>query len=182
MAAAVADAGAAAEDAVLATAEPGDPTSATTLVLGVLGPDEAAVGGVGDSRVYWVDGGGGRDRLLTEDDSWAQEAIRGGIPAADAYASAQAHVITRCLRTDAREPTPPRVRLVGIDGPGHLVACTDGLWNYVEPPDELAALVASADDPTPIGIVRHLIEFALNAGGSDNVTVAVIAVGVPAAT
>jgi serine/threonine protein phosphatase PrpC len=165
------------ERAVLDLARPGDPTSATTLVLGALGPDHAVVGSIGDSRIYWIDAGPDGHQALTDDDSWAQEAIRNGIPPADAHASPQAHIITRCLRTDAQEPTPPNLSVVEIAGPGHLVVCTDGLWNYVEPPDDLAALVASSPDPSPIGVARHLVEYANNAGGSDNITVAVITAG-----
>ena len=64
---------------------------------------------------------------------------------------------------------------------GLLVVCTDGLWNYFDEPAKLAELVAAASDPSPAGIARWLTDAALDAGGQDNITVAVVPVG-PAQT
>jgi serine/threonine protein phosphatase PrpC len=174
---AVETAAAAAEQAVVALAGPHDPTSATTIVLGATGPGVTVVGNIGDSRAYWIDGNGGPHEVLTVDDSWAQQAISEGATPAEAYASPRAHVITRCLRTDATEPTPPNLTVVEVGGPGRIVVCSDGLWNYLETAADIAVAVGDATDPSPLGISRHLVEVALNAGGVDNVTVAVIPTG-----
>jgi serine/threonine protein phosphatase PrpC len=166
-----------AEAAVVALTTPQDATTATTMVLGALGPGGAVVGSIGDSRAYWLDAGTGAHQVVTTDDSWAEQAIRDGLAPGDAYSSPHAHVITRCLRSDNAGPTPPNVSVLEISGPGTLVVCTDGLWNYAQPPDDLARHAAITAGQPPIDIARRLVQMALDAGGSDNITVAVIPAG-----
>jgi serine/threonine protein phosphatase PrpC len=65
-------------------------------------------------------------------------------------------------------------------GPGRLILCSDGLWNYVPDADELALLVGAVTaDGSPVGVARALTAVALDKGGRDNITVAVVDV-VPA--
>jgi serine/threonine protein phosphatase PrpC len=175
--AALAAAAGRAEAAVVAITTPRDATTATTMVLGALGPGAAAVGSIGDSRAYWIDAGAAAHQVVTIDDSWAEQAIRDGVAPDDAYASPHAHVITRCLRSDTAGPTPPNISVLEISGPGALIVCTDGLWNYAQPPDDLARHAAIATGQHPIDIARRLVQTALDAGGSDNITVAVIPAG-----
>ena len=52
--------------------------------------------------------------------------------------------------------------------------CTDGLWNVIHGEDELAALVTSPGDHSPLALARRLVSTAIDRGGPDNVTVAVI--------
>ena len=59
-------------------------------------------------------------------------------------------------------------------GPGSLVMCTDGLWNYLPHAAEIAPFCANDDSTTT---ARALVDHALGAGGHDNVTVAVIRIG-----
>ena len=67
---------------------------------------------MGDSRAYWLgDAGGGR--VLTVDDSWAEERIAEGIDAELAYADPGAHTITRWLGADA-ESFDPAVTLLDV--------------------------------------------------------------------
>lgn len=166
-----------AEEAVREHAPAAGRYSATTIVLGAVGPGFSVIGSVGDSRAYWLDSDPGGSRLLTVDDSWAQEAIGLGVPPEEAYSSRHAHVITRCLRTDDTRITPPNVAIVEVTGPGTLCVCTDGLWNYAESADELAAVAAAAPDRRPLVVASHLLDFALDSGGFDNVTVVVVPVG-----
>jgi serine/threonine protein phosphatase PrpC len=60
--------------------------------------------------------------------------------------------------------------------PGVLVLCSDGLWNYFSRPEQLADLLAAAEDGALDG-ARRLVRAALDAGGGDNVAVAVVPVG-----
>jgi len=147
----------------------------TTAVVALVVGDVVHVGSVGDSRAYWL-GASGSARTLTTDDSLAQDRIAEGTPADVAYADVDAHTITRWLGADA-ELTEPSVASIPIEEPGLVVLCTDGLWNYVEEPDRL--LEASGEWPgrRPIEVARHLVTVALEAGGQDNVTVAVLPVG-----
>lgn len=160
---------------------PGKPS--TTLVAGVIGRGLAVMASVGDSRGYWLADGGTNQRL-TVDDSWAEAAIASGVPEPAAYAAPQAHVITSWIGGDAGD-VDPAVATVRLDEAGLVVVCSDGLWNYLPGPDDLAA-AADTGAPAPEGVsrplavARRLVDTALQAGGSDNITVAVVIVG-PAA-
>jgi serine/threonine protein phosphatase PrpC len=61
-----------------------------------------------------------------------------------------------------------------LPGPGRLLLCSDGLWNYAEQPAELAAKIAEQPaDVDPLPLARFLTDFARQAGGHDNITVVV---------
>nr|MDQ2724566.1 protein phosphatase 2C domain-containing protein [Actinomycetota bacterium] len=160
---------------------PGRPS--TTMVLALVAPGTALTASVGDSRGYWLPDQG-TSRRLTVDDSWAEAAIAAGVPEPAAYAAPQAHVITNWIGGDASDDDPT-VTAVDLDTPGLLVVCSDGLWNYLPAPEDLAAAVVAGDEhgievSRPLAVARHLVQVALDAGGSDNVTVAVITAGPPA--
>jgi serine/threonine protein phosphatase PrpC len=144
----------------------------TTIVAVLARSGQVVSGNVGDSRAYWVGLDGSR-ALLSTDDTWVREAIESGIPAAAARVSPRAHEITGWLGPDAGA-IEPHVASYSAPGDGFVVVCSDGLWNYSESADSIATLVQSSPDPAPTGIARHLCEFALDAGGGDNVTVAVV--------
>jgi len=149
--------------------------SCTIVAASVVGGD-VSVGWVGDSRAYWIDET--EARRLTRDDSWAEEQISAGLMSeAEANADPRAHQINAWLGADA--PDDPVHSLEFTAGrPGWLVLCTDGLWNYVDEADALGELVRSAahDDPSPLTIADRLTDVALDAGGHDNITVAVLVV------
>jgi serine/threonine protein phosphatase PrpC len=163
-----------AQQAVLPPAGPsGDTDGSTTLTLALVRPGEIVVANVGDSRAYWI-GDDGRNILLSVDDSWQNFATAAGLPDAVALDPSRVHEITAWLGPDA-DMVAPHVMRHKPDGGGLVVLCSDGLWNYVEPPDSLGALVAESADRRPAGVARHLVRAAIDAGGSDNVTVAVLA-------
>ncbi|MEV3922112.1 PP2C family serine/threonine-protein phosphatase [Actinomadura coerulea] len=204
---------AAAAVAALATS-PSDAPSCTYVSAVTRGP-AVTVGWIGDSRAYWLaaDGsaGPGEDagagpapdeldaaevstgdmaelaasRRLTEDDSWAAFMVaEGSLTEAEAEAHPNAHVITAWLGADAGQVSP-HVATFRPGGPGTLLVCSDGLWNYFPAAADLAALLAvpgggspgTAADP--LGAARTLVSRALEAGGRDNITVAVIPVPSP---
>ncbi|MDQ3153382.1 MAG: hypothetical protein M3R63_17285, partial [Actinomycetota bacterium] len=57
---------------------------------------------------------------------------------------------------------------------GVVVVCTDGLWNYLDNVDELAAALPAEALEAPLHAARQLVEVALHRGGRDNITVAVL--------
>jgi serine/threonine protein phosphatase PrpC len=148
---------------------------ACTLVGAVVTDRLLIVGWVGDSRVYWVP----VDRAapparLTEDDSWAAQMVAAGLMSeAEAYADERAHAITGWLGADAYE-LEPHTASFKPDGPGVVVVCTDGLWNYAEAAEEMAEVVPLDAGPRPLHSARVLVGHALDGGGHDNVTVAVL--------
>ncbi|HEX3333456.1 MAG TPA: PP2C family serine/threonine-protein phosphatase [Acidimicrobiales bacterium] len=151
-----------------------DLSPSTTLVAAVVTTDGIVVGSVGDSRAYWLSPTTGHSRTLTMDDSWAQDSIAEGVAPEVAYAHPEAHTITRWIGSDT-DSAEPAVVAAGVSEPGLLVLCTDGLWNYFEDAERLAALIPFGA-ATPIDTARMLTDAALAAGGQDNITVAVIPV------
>jgi serine/threonine protein phosphatase PrpC len=63
------------------------------------------------------------------------------------------------------------VQTITAVGPGCLLLCSDGLWNYLPDAADIARICSGADAAEA---ARALTEFALAAGGQDNITVAVI--------
>ncbi|MCP2339676.1 PP2C family serine/threonine-protein phosphatase [Actinomadura rupiterrae] len=119
----------------------------------------------------------GASRRLTDDDSWAAFMVASGaLTEAEAEAHPNAHVITAWMGADAGE-VRPHVRGFLPDRPGTLLVCSDGLWNYFPGAEDLAAVLRNAQaDPAadPTGAARTLVRHALDAGGRDNITVAVL--------
>ncbi|MFG3150736.1 PP2C family serine/threonine-protein phosphatase [Streptomyces sp. NPDC048219] len=155
---------------------------ACTLVGAVVTSGLLVVGWVGDSRVYWVP----VDRStpparLTEDDSWAAQMVAAGLMnEAEAYADERAHAITGWLGADAYE-LEPHTASFKPDRPGVVVVCTDGLWNYAESAEEMARAVPLDAAARPLHSARVLVGHALDGGGHDNVTVAVVPFPAPPA-
>ena len=116
----------------------------------------------------------GGSRRVTRDDSLAEEIVAAGLATMDeAMASPQAHVITRWLGADLPEPEP-HVEQFQPTGPGVLLLCSDGLWNYRPEAAELAAMVMPAAQTRPLDAAADLAKFAVDSGGLDNVTVVLI--------
>lgn len=121
---------------------------------------------VGDSRVYVVDDG--QIEQVTVDHSYVQELVdRGEITAAEAYAHPDRNIITRAIGDGDPDFDAWLVPVV----PGQqLVIATDGLTNVL-PDATVASIVGRADDPAVAA--SRLVDSALAAGASDNVTVIV---------
>ena len=152
-------------------AEP-DPPS-TTVVLALVQDQVATIAWAGDSRAYWVDGAGVQQ--LTHDHSWMNEIVSSGQMTAEAAEhDSRAHAITRWFGADNADTPPAEVVRFAIPGPGTLLLCTDGLWNYAPAPEALGAVVADAKATDALALADHLVQFANDAGGRDNVTVAVL--------
>lgn len=154
-----------------------------TFAAAVLHENMIAAGWVGDSRVYWLPDSGNAQQLSI-DDSWATQRIQLGVARDVAEADPQAHAITRWLGADS-PATDVRCATIDVgDQPGWLLVCSDGLWNYVSPADDLRSLVAeyAVADPDPLAIAEALVAFANGKGGHDNITAALARLPFPAAT
>jgi len=164
-----------------------DGAPASTYVSAVVGPQQITVCWLGDSRAYWlaanaavpagphdtIDITGGSKRV-TRDDSLAEEIVAAGLATMDeAMASPQAHVITRWLGADLPEPQA-HIEQFTPSGPGVLLLCSDGLWNYRPEAAELAAMAMPAALARPLDAAADLAKFALDSGGLDNITVVII--------
>lgn len=162
----------AAQQAVLSVERPGSTGNPScTLVAGVLWPERATVDvcWLGDSRAYWLAPDEGVQ--LTDDHSWANEVVAAGdATREEAEQDPRAHTITRWLGADAINLEPGVV--TAAVGPGRLVVCSDGLWNYESQADALADRVGAIDGDSLVVAVT-LTDYARDAGGRDNITVVV---------
>ncbi len=136
------------------------------------GAIQAAIGHVGDSRVYLYRGG--ELRQLTDDHSWVGEQIRAGAMSdADARRHPWRNVVTRAISGGA-DPDVDVVELPLMAG-DRLLLCSDGLSGVVTE-DRIAAIVA-ADAGSAPGLeatCEALIAEANAAGGPDNITTVLI--------
>ena len=149
-----------------------------TLVAAVLEDGVVHYCGLGDSRIYLLpDAGDGQ--ILTVDDSMAQVLIAGGTPRAEAEASKQAHSITKWLGKDSPDIVP-RVGQVEVSGPGWLLACSDGLWNYASEPAPSRRRSRRPGRPTRSRSHVTWSRSPTSAAGQDNIAVALARVGEPA--
>jgi serine/threonine protein phosphatase PrpC len=147
---------------------------AATYVSATVDRDVVTMCWLGDSRAYWLAEDPADCVRLTQDDSLAEEIVAAGLASVDeAMASPQAHVITRWLGADLPDPEPHVARFVP-PGPGVVLVCSDGLWNYRPEPDGLAALALPTALTEPLAAAAGMVKFALDKGGLDNITVVLI--------
>jgi serine/threonine protein phosphatase PrpC len=164
---------AAAQQALAGLDEPGrgDPPSAT-FVSAVMTTEAVTLCWLGDSRAYWLGSRTGSDaERLTCDDSVAGEMVAAGLVSEDAaMALPGAHVVTGWVGANS-PAAPPHVATFTPPGPGVLLLCSDGLWNYQPEATGLAGLALPGALTDPLGTAAALVKFALDAGGADNITV-----------
>ena len=125
---------------------------------------------VGDSRTYHF----AQDTfsLVTRDHSEVQELIDAGrLTLSQARASARRNVITRALGAGAGPVVPVDRFLLPAQAGDRFVICSDGLSALVSEP-VIEAVVHSARPPRQVA--RELVDRALAAGGTDNVTVLIV--------
>ncbi|WP_327717159.1 protein phosphatase 2C domain-containing protein [Streptomyces sp. NBC_00490] len=165
----------AAEPATAREHAPHQNAPACTIVGAIVTSGLLVVGWVGDSRAYWVPvDRGSLPARLTEDDSWAAQMVAAGLMnEAEAYADERAHAITGWLGADAYE-LEPHTASFKPDRAGVVVVCTDGLWNYAEAAQEMAEAVPLDAAVRPLHSAQVLVGHALDGGGHDNVTVALV--------
>lgn len=151
----------------------GDSPPSCTFVAAAVQDPVAVVGVVGDSRAYWLPDGG-EPRVLTIDDSVAGQQIAAGTPRAQAESGPQAHAITRWLGVDS-PGQEARLTTLEAEGPGWLLLCSDGLWNYVSEAAAIGDLfrrTAATVGDGPRDLAAAMVDWAVAAGGHDNITVA----------
>jgi serine/threonine protein phosphatase PrpC len=174
-----------AESAVASLAESPGGVGSATFVSAVITSSAATLCWLGDSRAYWLGGPATpapespapespapeTAQRLTRDDSLAEEMVAAGLlPADEALSSPHAHVVTRWVGADPGEATP-HVVTFEPPGPGVLMLCSDGLWNYQPDAGKLAELALPTALTNPLGAAQALVTFAIEAGGRDNITV-----------
>jgi protein phosphatase len=140
----------------------------TTMVVVAFRQGKAWCAHIGDSRMYRLRG----DRLeqITEDHTWVARAIKmGDISLDQARTHPWRHVLFQCLgRKDMRQVELYPLEMQPKD---LLLLCSDGLTEEVSDAEVSSLLQVEA---TWEVIAQTLIEAAIEAGGSDNITVVLI--------
>lgn len=129
----------------------------------------AEIAHVGDSRAYLLR----EDELkpLTEDHSLVAEMVRSGdLTRAQAAEHPQKNLITRAL--GAEEAVEVDTATIPIEAGDRILLCSDGLSDMVT--EDRISEVLSKPSPDPETPVRQLLSEALEAGGTDNVTIVLL--------
>ena len=123
---------------------------------------------VGDSRAYLIRAGG--ISRVTQDHTLVEEMVsRGMISEREARVHPRRNLLTRALGTSEEV----EVDLIQLDirGDEVLLLCSDGLSNYVPEHDMLRVVTGESDWSEKL---KALVQIALNAGGSDNITALIV--------
>lgn len=141
----------------------------TTVVAVLFDNHEGVVGHIGDSRAYKF-----RDGELiqiTEDHSLVNELVKNNqISEEEALMHPRRNVVTRALGTDPEVDV--ELDLVTLEDGEIILLCSDGLSDYVT--KEQIAQTLGSDELSLDDRAKHLLQLALNAGGDDNITVALL--------
>lgn len=147
--------------------DPGLEGMGTTMTLLRIEKDMATIGHIGDSRAYLLRDG--ELRQLTEDHTVAAEYVaQGQLSAEEAATHPQRHMLVRTLGL---------TRFVNVDevsidlAPGdRILLCSDGLTEMVDD----SRISSAVGKGSPDDVVWELVEMANEAGGVDNISVAVV--------
>jgi protein phosphatase len=145
---------------------------ATTAAAVLISNGTPVVAHVGDSRVYRFRAG--KLEQMTEDHSWVGEQVRAGVLSdADARRHPWRNVVTRAL--SGGDDPHVDVHELEVRTGDRLIICSDGLSGVV-PFEKLQTIVSNTSglDET----CQALIAAANDAGGPDNITVAMLKVDV----
>lgn len=139
---------------------------ATTLTMALIKWPRAFVIQVGDSRCYHLRAG--ELNQVTTDQTMARQLIeQGALPEEAAERSPLSHVLSQSIGHQEPEVWPV-ISEVELQSGDTLLLCTDGLMKHVSS-REIAELLGSTSPAREAA--SSLVGAALNAGGSDNVTV-----------
>lgn len=148
--------------------EPGCKGMGTTIVLAVIAGTKAHIAHIGDSRIYLLSGGGFRQ--ITRDHSLVQElADQGKISQEEMKSHPNKNMITRAVGVNLTVDID--YLEMELEQGAKLLLCSDGLTNMVED-ETIGEMLRSGGSEE---CCSELIRLANEAGGTDNITVAVIA-------
>ena len=146
----------------------GKPGMGCTCTCAYFENDVMAIAHVGDSRAYLLHEGA--LIRITHDHSYVEELVEAGqITADEARVHPQRSVITRALGSDPNMYADHFT--LNVSAGDRIILCSDGLSGMIYDRDIEDIAVASK---TPQMCADNLVDAALAAGGSDNVTVIVV--------
>lgn len=141
----------------------------TTTVVMLAVDKKLHVAHVGDSRAYLKNKNG--IRQLTMDHSYVQDLVNfGQITKEEARTHPRRNIITRVL--GVHDDVNVDYTVLDFDKDDIALACTDGLTNYTD--EDLLEEYIDRYGRDGDALVHELIRFAVDNGGSDNITIAVV--------
>jgi serine/threonine protein phosphatase PrpC len=160
-------------EAALAIPFTGGAAPATTLAAALARGPEAVIVWVGDSRAFLLEP---TPAQLTRDDSWINEIVASGaLTLEQARAHKYAHAIVKSLGgLEEGEAFTPNILETELPAGARLLLCSDGLWNYAEDAEALAA--CASGDGSALDHCRALVAFANARGGHDNISAVMLRV------
>ena len=152
-------------------------TTLTAMALD-LNRNQYVLGHVGDSRAYRLRAG--KLVQLTRDDTWVQERVDANeLTPEQARDHPYGHILTQCVGLE--EPPAPHVHDGTAEAGDVYLLCSDGLVGMLEDEDIVLILreqLGGAPHPEVLELAAQALVAAANeAGGYDNVTVALVLVG-----
>jgi len=142
----------------------------TTLTMAILIGMRAYIVNVGDSRAYHLRQG--LLRPLTVDQTMGRYMVDAG--AWTEEQAARVKISSNLTSALGSSEMFPKIGMVDLEAGDTLLLCTDGLTNHV-PDDRITAMLTGGDGAE--ATAKSLVQAALDAGGSDNVTVVVARIG-----
>lgn len=163
----------------LATSDRGKAGMGCTVTLVLVAGEVAALGHVGDSRLYLRRGG--RIDKLSTDHTILGELVRSGVMEPDEATDdhPMAHILSRAVGTQPHVEV--ETLLFDLAGGDQLLLCSDGLSDYLESTEPVEQALAGE---TPLSkdaleaATEQLVAFANEAGGHDNITVVAVQIEV----
>jgi protein phosphatase len=144
----------------------------TTCTLAAMRGDQLFLAHIGDSRAYLLRDG--ELHQVSTDHSWVEEAVAmGTLTREEARVHPNRNVITRAIGLDQQVKVD--TSSMPLANGDLILLCSDGL-NSMIPDDEIKRALL---DNGPERVCQALIDAANNAGGHDNTTVAIAAIGAP---
>ncbi len=140
----------------------------STVVAGLFSDTSLVHTNVGDSRLYLIRSG--ELKQLTTDDSWAASMLRAGADEGTVKQHPMRHVLTRVVGMD--DSLDVEVSKLALEPGDLLVFSSDGLHGPLSDPEIL--VIASDQSRELEARADALVESALGAGGTDNVSVVLV--------
>lgn len=145
------------------------PGSGTTVTAALVLGQQVTIAHVGDSRAYAIYPDG-RMETITRDHSLVKRLEElGHLSKDEAVNFPHRNVLIRALGQG--ESLEADIFTVPFPSPGHLLICSDGLWNVVDEKDIYRAITEA---PNLHRACQSLVEAANAAGGPDNISVILV--------
>ena len=142
----------------------------TTLEALAIIDNQAIFAHIGDSRIALIRGE--EYRLMTSDHSLVNELLKAGqLTAEEAEAHPQKNIITQSI--GQKDEIQPDMGIITLEPGDYILLNSDGLTNMISG-SEISDIVTS--DISLEDKAATLIRFANNAGGLDNITVALVSI------